>query len=75
MKKNTVAAEITSKDHELYLVKESHRVNTVTIPPEMEGRADARELREFLQSFLSIGDRSVRRQILDEVKRAAMEEC
>ena len=41
------------------------------LPPEMEGRADARELREFVQAFLSIDDPQDRRRILEAVRDAA----
>ncbi|MBT4891009.1 MAG: hypothetical protein HON65_15795 [Rhodospirillales bacterium] len=43
------------------------------LPPEMENRADARELREFMQIFLSIEDISVRQRILEEVRLASQE--
>lgn len=41
------------------------------LPPEMEGRPDARELREFVQAFLAISDPVERRRILDAVESAA----
>jgi len=44
---------------------------TPRLPPEMQGRPDARELREFVQAFLAISDPAERRRILDAVEKAA----
>ena len=58
--------------------KQSNAQSRDTVPdekrsPEMEGRADARELREFLQTFLSIDDTAARQRILKEVRLASQE--
>lgn len=41
------------------------------LPPEMVGRADARELRAFLTAFLSIDDPADRRRIIEAVESAS----
>ena len=42
-----------------------------TLPPEMAGRADARELREFMLAFRGIHDPKSRRRILEAIENAA----
>lgn len=44
------------------------------LPPEMEGRADAAELRAFMLNFQRIENPDDRRQIVDAVRRAAQGE-
>ncbi|MEQ8665321.1 MAG: hypothetical protein RIC16_06325 [Rhodospirillales bacterium] len=41
-----------------------------SLPPEMIGRADARELREFVLALRSIRDPESRRRILAELQNA-----
>ena len=73
MKRNTMKVNNIQIDR-----KQSHEQSRDIVPggkllPEMEGRADARELREFLQTFLSIDDTAVRQRILEEVRLASQE--
>jgi len=53
------------------LGRQWHGTTDSGLPPEMAGRADARELRDFLTAFLAIDDPADRRRIMEAVESAA----